>query len=125
MFVKLVNIIKLVLDSGAAFDSAKQSAPFFGLEFGEFGRALGKKLLLKSPRLGLEYMTAPVNSVRYFEFPFVQSHVVAGPCQCLDISSPRLFSLYYADKNPDATVHIINPDIQDIQATKNIVNLLG
>lgn len=124
MAVELINTLKLAFGSGAVFDSAKKTGHFHGLEFGEFGRALGKKLLLKSPRLGLEYMVAPVNSVRYFEFPFVQSHILPGPCQCLDISSPRLFSLHYACHNPSAAVHIINPDIQDIQATRKMVDLL-
>ena len=125
MLVKLINIFRLAFFSNTVFGAAKKVDNYVGLEFGEFGRALGKKLLLRSPRLGLEYLVAPVNSVRYFEFPFVQSHVLQGPYQCLDVSSPRLFSLQYADQNPDATVHIINPDIQDIRVTKKISDLLG
>lgn len=125
MFFNLFNNLKLAFISDAIFNSAKQSGHFMGQEFGDFGREMGRKLFLKSPGCGLEYFIAPVNSVRYFEFSLVDSHLAQGAFRCLDVSSPRLFSLYQANKNPNATIHIINPDNNDFKTTKNIIEKLN
>jgi len=85
-----------------------------GMEFDRFGRKLGLRLLMKGFRAGFSYLLNPVSITRYFEFSFALSCLPEHPTQCLDVSSPRLFSLYVADKNPRAHILMINPDCQDI-----------
>ncbi|MHB9149538.1 MAG: class I SAM-dependent methyltransferase [Thermoleophilia bacterium] len=43
---------------------------------------------------------------------------------CLDISSPRLFTLWLAQNRRDIHAHILNPDYSDITATRRIIDAL-
>jgi hypothetical protein len=74
---------------------------------------------------GLNYLLNPVSIVRYFEFPFVLSCLPARYDTCLDVSSPRLFSLYVASRNPAVCVTILNPDGEDLATTQAVVLRLG
>jgi len=68
-----------------------------GLEFAHFGRQIGWKLLYSGQvNMGLTYILAPLITVRYFEFPFALACLPNKLGDCLDVGSPRLFSLYVA-----------------------------
>lgn len=95
-----------------------------GIEFARFGRKIGRRLLLKGHPPGLVYLLTPVNIVRYFEFPFVLSCLPERPHRCLDVGSPRLFSLYMADEYPFASIFMINPDAKDAAQTATILSKL-
>ncbi len=95
-----------------------------GIAFARFGRKIGRRLLLKGYPPGLAYLLTPVNIVRYFEFPFVLSCLPERPLRCLDVSSPRLFSLYMADRNPFTSILMINPDSKDASQTTAILSKL-
>ena len=94
------------------------------MAFDGYGRRKGVSLLLKGSRTGAGLLLRPVDSVRYFEFPFTLSCLPEIPARCLDVSSPRLFSLYVAESNPAAAIRMINPDGQDAAATATLVHKL-
>jgi SAM-dependent methyltransferase len=90
-----------------------------GLEFDSFGRRLGLRLMLSGQfGLGASYFLNPVSIVRYFEFPFVAASVPAGAGICADVSSPRLFSLFWSATHPGARIEMINPDRTDLEQTR-------
>ena len=89
-----------------------------GLEFASFGRRLGWRLIGRMPRLGARYLLTPVDILRYFEFGFAADCLPASPGACLDVSSPRLFSFYVAAKKPSAHITMLNPDADDLAATR-------
>jgi SAM-dependent methyltransferase len=95
------------------------------MEFDLFGRQMGRRLLKRGSRAGLGYLLTPVSITRYFEFPFALSCLPERPGRCLDVSSPRLFSLYAAEKNPEASVFIVNPDPEDLSRSAAIASKLG
>lgn len=95
-----------------------------GLEFDRFGRDLGLRLMLRAYPEGLLYFLNPVSSVRYFEFPFTWSALQDGANRCLDVSSPRLFSLYAAQHRQNMHIDMINPDARDIAITARIMHRL-
>ena len=107
----------------AASYGYRQNIP--GLEFDRFGRMLGLRLLRKHRRSAWSSLLHPVSIVRYFEFPFVRSCLPAGMVRCLDVSSPRLFSLFAASKTPSAHIDVINPDPADIAETRRAVDAMG
>lgn len=92
--------------------------------FDHFGREVGKTMLLHSPRAALLYLLNPVSAVRYFEFEFALTSLPSNATRCLDVSSPRLFSLYVATKRPSTKVHIINPDASDLLVTAQAASAL-
>lgn len=96
-----------------------------GMEFDHFGRRVGRRLLLKGVGGAYTYLVNPVSIVRYFELPFALSCLPQRSGNWLDVSSPRLFSLFAADRFPDATVTVINPDAADLEQTRRITNALG
>jgi predicted SAM-dependent methyltransferase len=96
-----------------------------GLEFASFGRRLGLRMLMRRARPWASYLLTPVNITRYYEFPFTFASLSSKPRQCLDVSSPRLFSFYVADKHPDATIRMINPDSTDCAFTHSVVTTLN
>lgn len=119
----LLSRLRLYFRSYAAFRYAiKCAGP--GLEFGRFGKKLGWQLFLQGVRSGLNYIVTPVDLVRYFEFPFAFACLLKPPGQCLDVSSPRLFSLYVARQFPSARLHLLNPDAQDLSETAEIARRL-
>lgn len=95
-----------------------------GQEFGWFGKKMGWSLIRKAKFSGIRWVLVPVNITRYFEFAFVAKYASLSPQKCLDVSSPGLFSLYFASNNPDTAVRMMNPDKRDIDGTAAIAELL-
>jgi ubiquinone/menaquinone biosynthesis C-methylase UbiE len=97
-----------------------------GMRFDSFGRLLGLKLITRGGVLqGFIYSINPVSIVRYFEFDFVDRSINwKSEQQVLDVSSPRLFSLY-VEKMYNANVTMINPDTRDLIDTKKISGKLS
>jgi hypothetical protein len=93
-----------------------------GLAFDQFGRQAGKRLFLHSPREASVYLLNPVSAVRYFEFDFAMNSLPLNLNSCLDVSSPRLFSLYVAKQQPGSSVHVVNPDPSDLSVTKQMAS---
>lgn len=121
--MNIISLAALLVESRLAHRYAvRRAAP--GLDFAEFGRKLGWKLLGGLHLDGLSYLVTPVNSVRYFEFPFAWNRLPRRVENCLDLSSPRLFSLYAAARYPDAKVRMLNPDDNDITVTRKAVAAL-
>lgn len=119
-----VKALQLYIRSRSASNyAARNGAP--GMEFDAFGRKLGRKLLLSGRKGGLEYLLTPVSNVRYFEFSFAQSCLPAGAARCLDVSSPRLFSLHFAAQHPECEVEMINPDATDLKSSQHATACLG
>jgi len=94
-----------------------------------YGRALGRRLMFSGNygviREAVWLLINPVSITRYFEFPFVLECLPGAPGRWLDVSSPRLLSLYVADNNLAEELHVINPDPRDLSATTAILNQLG
>lgn len=115
--------VKLWVQARAALHHARtRSVP--GLEFDRFGRNLGRRLILKGSKLGLQYWVNPVSSFRYFEFEFTASCLPRSMASCFDVGSPRLFSLYLAERFPDTAIQILNPDRHDLEETQAIARIL-
>jgi hypothetical protein len=75
--------------------------------------------------IGWYYLVTPVSITRYFEFPFAYSCLPAAGGQCLDLSSPRLFSLYVLHQDAAESIRMINPDQADLANTARIAGALG
>lgn len=119
-----IRLLQLYRAAQAAFNyGVEKGIP--GLEFNRFGRQLGWRLLARSPRVALEYLLTPVNFIRYYEFPFALSCLGPTPGRCLDVSSPRLFSLYVAAHLPVESLVMANPDVADASRTQSMVRALG
>jgi SAM-dependent methyltransferase len=101
----------------------RQGTP--GTMFARFGRQLGIRLLRRRSALGLSYLVTPVNITRYFEFEFAATHIPPASLACLDVSSPRLLSLFIASAHPAASIEMLNPDVGDAGTTEVIAHLLG
>lgn len=101
-----------------------RSVGITGIDFADFGVALGRRLLLRGEPLGISYLLNPVSIVRYFEFPFVYSCLPAVVGQCLDVASPRLFAVRVATEHPDAHIDLINPDRRDNERTRRVTKIL-
>jgi SAM-dependent methyltransferase len=127
----LVRAASLIAAPGLLFRSAAalrhgQKARIPGLEFDAFGRRLGLRLMRSGHvGLGASYLLNPVSIVRYFEFPFVAASIPAGAKLCADVSSPRLFSLFWAAKHPEAAIQMINPDEHDLEETRVVAESAG
>jgi hypothetical protein len=94
---------------------------FAGQAFDRFGRRLGYRLLRHGQKNGIGYVINPVSMIRYFEFAFALKCLKSDPGECLDVSSPRLFSYYAAAHFPEAKIHMINPDGPDIEHSALVV----
>lgn len=123
MFRKLISFIPLYL---RALSSARNATKLgeTGIMFNRFGRWYGWKLIRRLVRGGFSYLLNPVSSVRYFEFPFALSVLPSVPGRCLDVSSPRLFSLYVSQECHPTSIWMINPDQRDLQLSDTIVRNL-
>ena len=95
-----------------------------GLQFDLFGRRLGWKLLLRGVKSGWAYVLNPVSVPRDFEFEFTWAQLPTFGGSFLDVSSPRLFSLFVAKRRPDASISSVNPDPVDTAQTQRMVNAL-
>ena len=97
-----------------------------GSDFARFGTSIGKQLLIKRVRGGIGFLLAPVSITRYFEFQFVRESLLTSAIRCLDVSSPRLFSLFTAHQSGSArSIKMCNPDSDDIQRTQIIAEALN
>lgn len=119
-----ISLINLYIRSVRALKYAERRG-LTGTEFGNFGRMLGRRLLVKGLPGRKDYLLNPVHSTRYFEFPFALDCLPASPRLCLDVSSPRLFSLYVAKKYPSTSILMINPDQDDVRRTMSSIHCLG
>jgi len=96
-----------------------------GLDFARFGRRTGVKLLLKGDRGGLTLLLTPVNIVRYWEFAFAWEALAGREGRCLDVASPRLFSIRVASRRNGVHVRMLNPDGQDAGLTRRFAHRLN
>jgi SAM-dependent methyltransferase len=96
-----------------------------GLEWGAYGRRLGRRLAWRGDRAALDLLLVPVSIVRHWEYPFAWSCLPPNPARCLDVGSPRLFSLRVAEKFPRARVTMINPDRHDASLSRRIARRLS
>lgn len=103
--------------------AADRSLP--GMVFNRFGREVGRRLLWRGDLRGIAYLLTPVSSFRYFEFPFALAALPPRPGRCLDVASPRLFSLYVARTCSSCFVDIMNPDPHDLEETRKVARCLG
>ena len=121
---RLAAVPRLLARSLAATRyAARAGAP--GIEFAAFGRSLGVRALALADRAAVELLVTPVSIVRYWEFPFVLRHLPQRPGNCLDVSSPRLFSFYVAARRGPTAVRMLNPDRRDADVTRRLANRFG
>lgn len=68
----------------------------------------------------------PMDSVRYFEFDFMWRSLSVVPFgSYLDVSSPRLFPVLLATSKSDVVATLINPDVDDLSSTLELVKSAG
>lgn len=100
-----------------------RAAGLCGLEFDDFGRALGERERRRQGRLTervVASLLTPVSCVRYFEFDFAAEGFRdrnGGTPRVLDVSSPRLFPFWLAER-VGAQVTMINPDDVDRRVSR-------
>ncbi|MHB8876698.1 MAG: class I SAM-dependent methyltransferase [Myxococcaceae bacterium] len=101
-----------------------------GLGFHAKAARVGWKLLRRYPSFRLQevypYFFFPLDSTRYFELSALGAALAGVEVRrCLDVSSPRLFSLSLLLERPDCTVHFLNPDSRDLEETRRAAKALG
>jgi hypothetical protein len=116
-FLKI--IIKAIIARNQAFAIGGP-----GLKFDTFGRRIGWKLILKCHLSGIEYLLHPIVHVRYFEFSFAFDNLPKSIDDCLDISSPRLFSFFVSKNIAKTKITMLNPDSDDVEESLNILGIL-
>lgn len=121
--IRLLDQARVLVRARAALRAGTR-AGIPGLELDRFGRRAGLVMLARGERLGLEYVLHPVDIVRYFEFDLVRRALPAGGREYLDVSSPRLFSMFVATREPSCRVAIVNPDPADAARTRRIATAL-
>src|SRR6267142_4225179 len=68
----------------------------------------------------------PMDSTRYFEFAFAWDALSGfSATRYLDVSSPRLFPIILSLKNENVVVELMNPDLDDLARTSNLVRAVG
>lgn len=72
----------------------------------------------------MNWLINPVTIVRYFEFDFAFRQLKDVRGTALDLSSPRLFSLFMAEKIM-SRVEMLNPDADDLNHTRDAAHRLG
>lgn len=92
------------------------------LTFADSGRSYGWRVLRARGHGFRELLVTPVNSTRYWEFPFVWSAIPNSARRCLDVASPRLLSLRLADTRRNALIAMLNPDVMDADETERIAD---
>ncbi len=96
-----------------------------GKEFDTFGRK-SSLLLLGKTKFFISWLCNPVSIVRYFEVSFCHNSVNWQMVnKYLDVSSPRLFFVYLVKQYTNLSVEAINPDHNDLEDTREIVQSLG
>ena len=101
-----------------------------GLFFHRYIVQLALRLRLKgrlNSDIYSQIMTLPMDSVRYFEFDFMWRSITRTKLsgRYLDISSPRMFPLIVVEKNPELHAAIVNPDVNDLEATRHLFDSCG
>jgi len=102
-----------------------------GGAYENYGRAMSRHILTRPWRHydlaphAIDLLLSPVGVSRFFEFDFVARNLSTNSEQMLDISSPRLFSLYQASLRPSLQVTMSNPDTRDIAITQKLSHILG
>jgi SAM-dependent methyltransferase len=98
-----------------------------GREFDDFGRKLSMFFLVKFKfDKFFKLLLNPVSIVRYFEFDFALKSTDWSLCKnVLDISSPRLFSLYIKKYYPEINYKMVNPDKRDLRITEEYFKTTG
>jgi hypothetical protein len=109
--------------SQALAHAERRRAP--GTVFARFGRRLGMRLLRREIGLAVPYLLTPVSITRYFEFDFAFDNIPRGARHCLDLSSPRLLSLFVASRRPTVSIDMLNPDRVDAANTRAIAEQMG
>lgn len=96
-----------------------------GADYFFIGRSAAVRSLFKMGPSAFGMYITPVNSVRYFEFAFANECLPPSFTKCLDVSSPRLFSLALAQRYPGAQISMMNPDSRDAKTTNKYTAALG
>lgn len=132
--VKQLKIAKLTRLKGALLSPLYWAAAHWygvpGLKLHWYAFLKGLDLLFKQ-KLRLDYiynlMFFPMDSVRYFEFDFLwrtlNKKTLEG--KLLDISSPRLLLAILKSKCPQLSVEIVNPDRNDLNVTRELMDACG
>jgi len=100
-----------------------------GMAFDSYGRTLALREMARRRRVGgaaFHALVNPLSCVRYMEFDFAAralADLPNGPARVLDVSSPRLFPFWAAEKR-GLRVTMINPDPKDIARTRSVVALV-
>ncbi len=119
-YVKLIFTIVISLIVQIIYFTRKNSSK--SIDF--FGRKIGiKKVLNNELKEGVELFCHPMESVRYSEFNYVLSKIEKTPVRVLDVSSPRLFSIFLSKIHKQAQIFMVNPDPFDIKETQKIIQL--
>lgn len=122
--ISSLELITIGLRSLVSFRHGRRKN-IIGLEFDQFGRCAGLRILPKQFQAGVNLLLHPVSIFRYFEFAYALQALPQTAQICLDVSSPRLFSMYAASKRPNMRIRITNPDRGDLATTQAIVSALG
>lgn len=102
-----------------------------GLALHARSAAIGARLLRRPGALGrrssLDYLFAPMDSVRYFELDYAWRAATLGRRlgEYLDVSSPRLLPLLLLDAHPDLRAVLLNPDVRDLDQTRRLLAAAG
>ncbi len=96
-----------------------------GSQFAKFGRSVGWRMLMRNARPSVSYLLSPVSITRYFEFEFTYQYIPSSFSDCLDVSSPSLFSFFVAHRFPNSRILMINPDSGDIAISRAVSEILG
>lgn len=99
-----------------------------GLRFRKYFALMGLRFLFRKWDFQNAYrlIMMPMDSLRYFEFEFMWGSARKLDMRtCLDVSSPRLFPLMLADRLPNVSVDLINPDKRDLTETTVMAQVMG
>jgi SAM-dependent methyltransferase len=119
--IKLPRTLALAIN--ALWIARKNKYP--GMAFDTTGRKIAILSMMKGNLSHASMLLQPVESIRYWEFDFVSQQLPNEALECLDVSSPRLFSLHTAlQLRTTKRIHMINPDPTDIQETQRQIALL-
>ncbi len=66
-----------------------------------------------------------MNIVRYWEFAFAWQALAGRQGRCLDVASPRLFSIRAASSGRGLHVRMVNPDAEDARVTRRFARRLN
>lgn len=125
---RLCDVVTLLLHALVVY-MAYALARRYGLPgsgYYRYGRKLGWALFRRKDPRAYRVLVSPVSITRYFEFDFVRRVLNAGtkPLECLDVSSPFLFSFHAVDNHPLIKVDMINPDVIDINNTQSLLSYI-